>query len=316
MTHAKTPFHDLDATIALPRLNGLALSPDGTRLATVVSTLDPTRTRYVNAVWELDPTGEAPARRVTRSGKGESGIAYAPDNDLYFLSARPDPDAKDEDPSGALWVLPGTGGEARLLVSRAGGVDGVTVASGSGTVFVTAGVLRAADAAEDPESRDAELRKERKEKKISAILHTASPVRYWDQDLGPALPHVLRVTPDTDVNPDLGAAPDKPRATLTDLTRGIGAGLLNSPVFAAPGGSFVLVNRVVPGPKGQVREPSPAWTPTAPAATCSSPRTRRTTRPARSPRTAPARSSTSSAWAPPRRRRAWSCASSTWPPAI
>ncbi len=210
----------------------------------------------MNAVWELDPTGEAPARRVTRSGKGESGIAYAPDNDLYFLSARP-----------------------------------------------------------DPEARDAELRKERKEKKISAILHTASPVRYWDQDLGPALPHVLRVTPDADVNPDLGADPDKPRATLTDLTRGIGAGLLNSPVFAAPDGSFVLVNRVIPGPKGQVREPSPAWTPTAPAATCSSPRTRRTTRPARSPRTAPARSSTSSAWAPPRRRRAWSCTSSTWPPA-
>ena len=28
-----TPFHDLDAYIALPRLGGLALSPDGSRVA-------------------------------------------------------------------------------------------------------------------------------------------------------------------------------------------------------------------------------------------------------------------------------------------
>lgn len=55
-----TPFHDLDAYLALPRLGGLALSPDGTRLATIVSTLDPTATRYVNAVWEAIRRGNAP----------------------------------------------------------------------------------------------------------------------------------------------------------------------------------------------------------------------------------------------------------------
>ncbi|QIK72340.1 S9 family peptidase [Propioniciclava coleopterorum] len=257
----QTPFHDLDAYIALPRLNGLALSPDGTRLATVVSTLDPTKTRYVNAVWELDPAGERPARRVTRSGKGESGIAYGPDNDLYFLSARPDPDARDgDDPTGALWVLPAAGGEARTLVARPGGVDGVTVAQGSGTVFVSAGVLPAAERpvageeAHDPEKRDADLRKERKEKKVSAILHAGSPVRFWDHDLGPDHPHVFAVTPDAAVNPDLGSDPDKPRATLTDLTRGIGSGLLNSPVFPAPDGSFVLVTRTIPAARGESSE--------------------------------------------------------------
>ena len=186
-----TPFHDLDAFIALPRQGGLALSPDGTRLAAVVATLDPTATRYVNAVWELDPAGERPAHRVTRSAKGESGIVYAPNNDLYFLSARPDPEATESDDAAALWVVPGVGGEARRVLARPGGVDAVAVASASGAVVVTAGVLPGADQASDAEARDAELRSLREDKKVAAILHTSSPVRFWDHDLGPATPHLF-----------------------------------------------------------------------------------------------------------------------------
>jgi hypothetical protein len=41
----ETPFADLDACIALPRLSGLALSPDGTRLLTSVATLNQERRR-------------------------------------------------------------------------------------------------------------------------------------------------------------------------------------------------------------------------------------------------------------------------------
>lgn len=81
MTHAKhsfqnSPFHDLDAFIALPRLSGLALSEDGTRLVTTVSTLDEEKTAYVSALWEIDPAGERPARKISRgadAGKGAKG---------------------------------------------------------------------------------------------------------------------------------------------------------------------------------------------------------------------------------------------------
>lgn len=76
MTRPTTPFHDLTHFVAHPRVNAMTLSPDGRRLAAIVSTLDATRTRYANAVWELDVTGASPARRVTRSAKGESGAAY------------------------------------------------------------------------------------------------------------------------------------------------------------------------------------------------------------------------------------------------
>jgi hypothetical protein len=189
----KTPFADLDAYLAVPRVSGLALSPDGSRLVTAVATLDPEGTRWVNALWQVDPTGGAPAVRLTRSRKGEASPEFLPDGSLLFTSARPDPEAKEatstvpDDAPAALWLLPATGGEARMVASRAGGVDGIIVAKDAGTVVVTGPTLPgAADGAEDDQRRKA-----RKDKKVSAILHAGYPVRYWDHDLGPDEPRLL-----------------------------------------------------------------------------------------------------------------------------
>ncbi len=55
-----TPFDDLDAYIALPRVSDLLLSPGGDRLVTAVATLDGERTKYVSALWEVDPAGVRP----------------------------------------------------------------------------------------------------------------------------------------------------------------------------------------------------------------------------------------------------------------
>ena len=92
-----TPFDDIDVYLALPRCSGLSLSPDGTRLVTTVATLNSKRTQYRNALWEVDPTGTEPARRLTRSRKGESSALFTDAGDLLFTSARPDPDADDDD---------------------------------------------------------------------------------------------------------------------------------------------------------------------------------------------------------------------------
>lgn len=74
-----TPFEDLQDYVALPRVMGLVLSLDGSRLVTSVSGLDADRTRYVTALWEVDPTGARPARRLTRSTSGERTPAFTPD---------------------------------------------------------------------------------------------------------------------------------------------------------------------------------------------------------------------------------------------
>ena len=221
-----TPFHDLDAYIALPRTNSLVLSPDGTRLVTAVTTLNPEATKYVTALWEVDPSGEQPAKRLTRSAKGESGAAFLPDGSILFCSARNDPDTKDDDEVPLLWLLPAGGGEARVVAKRAGGVRGVLV-SRSGTVALASDTFPSSTDAESEE----EKRKERKDKKVTAILHERYPVRFWDHDLGPAAPRLFAGT--------LGDG-DEPKVDLRDLTPDAGRQLVECGYDVSPDGATVV----------------------------------------------------------------------------
>jgi dipeptidyl aminopeptidase/acylaminoacyl peptidase len=186
---AGSPFSRLADFVALPRVAGLALSPDGTRLAVPVQTLDAERTRWLTALWEVDPAGQREPRRLTRSAPGESGPVWAPDGSLLFTSARPDPDAAPggDDPKPALWSLPPGGGEARLVLSRPGGISRAVVAEGSGDVVVVSATLPGGAEADADEQR----RKARKEAGVTALLHERYPVRFWDADLGPAAPHLF-----------------------------------------------------------------------------------------------------------------------------
>ena len=237
MTENPTPFHDLDAYQALPRLSGLVLSPDGTRLVTTVSALDPEGTRFRPALWEVDPAGERPARRLTRGPKGESAPAFTPDGELLFTSARPDPESKEQpDAPAALWFLPASG-EAHVVGTRPGGVGGAVVARDAGTVLVTSATLPAAVTAEDDEAR----RKQRTEKKVSAILHTGYPVRYWDHDLGPDEPRLLVGTP--------GDGP----ITWRDLTPAPGGALREGTSAITTDGTTVVTDWAVADPRGIVR---------------------------------------------------------------
>jgi len=191
-----SPFADLSAYVALPRLGNLALSPDGTRLAVAVQTLNPERTKWQSALWEIDPAGRRPARRLTRSAPGESSPGWSPDGTLLFTSARPDPEAapgdgNGDEPRAALWALPAGGGEARRLLARPGGVASFLVAADSGDVLVVADTMTGGSADEDEERR----RKERKDAGVTAVLHEEYPVRFWDHDLGPAAPHHFFVGP-------------------------------------------------------------------------------------------------------------------------
>jgi len=196
-----TPFEDLAQFIAVPRLDGLCLSPDGTRLITSVQRPDPAGAKYVRALWEIDPTGDRPAHRVTRSATGESSPAFRADGSLLFTSSRPDPDSADDDDSALLWSLPPTG-EAEVIARSPGGCNS-PVAAGAGNVFaITTDRLPGADSAEDDQRR----RGERKDRKIGAMLHEGFPIRYWDHELGPGFPRILIGTELRDVTPDAGAS--------------------------------------------------------------------------------------------------------------
>jgi hypothetical protein len=149
----ETSFGDLDAYLALPRVSGLAVSPDGSRVVTTISELDEKRTEFVTAVWELDPEGQRAARRLTRGAKGESSPVFTSDGDVLFVAVRPTED--DDKPPAALWRLPSGGGEAVDVLSPAGGVDAVKTARDVSRAVVRAPLLPSADSVDD----DRRLRK-------------------------------------------------------------------------------------------------------------------------------------------------------------
>ncbi|WP_275571306.1 S9 family peptidase [Mycolicibacterium vanbaalenii] len=230
-TPGTTAFHDLDEFLALPRVAGLAVSPDGTRVVTTVSRLDDKRTEFVSALWELDPSGQQPARRLTFGAKGESAPEFTADGDLLFLAARPTGD-DDEPTRKALWRLPAAGGEAHEVATLPGGVDRVTSAREAATTLITSAMLASATDVDD----DKRLRAARKDNKVSAVLHAGYPVRYWDHDLGPEQPHLFDITEERprDLTPTPGQAL---REAHFDLSRD-GAFLVTTWQGPAPGAAL------------------------------------------------------------------------------
>ncbi|ORI17204.1 S9 family peptidase [Rhodococcus sp. 1168] len=176
-----TVFDDLDRYVATPRVTDMATSVDGSRVVVVVSRLDTDRAVYVGALWEVDVEGSAPARRLTWSEHGESGPAFSAAGDLYFLRR-----TSQDDESSAVWCLPAGGGEAHVVSKRGAGFSGLKAATRSPRFVATSDVMRSAGTEEE----DERLRQLRKDKKVGAILHAGYPVRHWDQDLGPATPHL------------------------------------------------------------------------------------------------------------------------------
>ena len=215
-----TPFHTLHDYMALPRLTGLRLSPDGSWLAASVSALSPDGRTFKPSIWRIpaDPGQTRPvesanptyvglagrAARLTRSAEGEDNPAFLPDGSLVFLSARPalpeGPASAAEPGAGqpgtgpvgaapadgtagkrALWLLPADGGEACQLTAPPGGISRLATASAAPLAAFTCPVLPGASGIAD----DAQRRKSRADAGVTAILHEAAPVRHWDHDLGP-----------------------------------------------------------------------------------------------------------------------------------
>jgi acetyl esterase/lipase len=107
---------------------------------------------------------------------------------------------------------------------------------------VTTGVLGRSGEKDE----DERLRAERKDKKVSAILHSGYPIRYWDHDLGPDVPHLLSGT--------LGdASQDEAVTDLVDLTSMPGPALREANYALSEDGTFVVTSWTVPGPTASIR---------------------------------------------------------------
>jgi dipeptidyl aminopeptidase/acylaminoacyl peptidase len=260
-----TPFHDLNDYVAIPRVTALQLSPNGSWLAAAVQTLSADRKKYLTSIWRIDTAG-GPARRLTRSAEGEANPRFLPDGSLLFTSKRPDPgaapagpaDKKGSSPGAALWLLPPDGGEARVVAVLPGGVTAAEAARATGAVVLASPVLPAAGQArgDDTTADDAQLRQERGDAGVTAILHESAPIRYWDHDLGPDQVRLFWLDPvrlrEADGSPP-PAGPDEPGEStgLRDLTPEPGRALDEEAFELTPDGTSVLTGWWQWNPAGQ-----------------------------------------------------------------
>ena len=166
---------------------------------------------------------------MTRGAKGESSPAFTSDGYVLFVAVRPTED--DDKPPAALWRLPAVGGEAVEVLAPPGGVEVVKTARDAARAVVRAPLLPSAHSIDD----DRRLRDLRKDNKITAILHTGYPIRYWDKDLGPGAPHLLGL--------DLADGP-----APVDLTPQPGGALREADFDVSADGRFVVTAWQRPAP--------------------------------------------------------------------
>jgi dipeptidyl aminopeptidase/acylaminoacyl peptidase len=93
------------------------ISPDGRRVAFVVTTLSDARDEYLSTIWIADPGG-GPARPFTRGPRRDAVPRWAPDGRrLAFVSER------ERRAKGQLYVMPADGGEPVRLTDQRHGVS-------------------------------------------------------------------------------------------------------------------------------------------------------------------------------------------------
>jgi dipeptidyl aminopeptidase/acylaminoacyl peptidase len=275
-----TPFHDLHDYMALPRLTGLRLAPDGSWLAASVSALSADGRTFKPSIWRI-PAGPGQPRprptRLTRSAEGEDNPAFLPDGSLVFLSARPaPPDGPAGEPGSsapssgqlaapppnaapgdgparkrALWLLPADGGEACQLTAPPGGISRLATAAAAPLAAFTCPVLPSASGIAD----DAQRRKSRADAGVTAILHEAAPVRHWDHDLGPDQLRLLvtAVGPDGADQGEL-AGTELAGASPRDLTSEPGRALDEHHFELTPDGRYAVTGWSVYEACGERRE--------------------------------------------------------------
>ena len=261
-----TDAFDFDAYLRLPRLSGLKISPDGTRLVVAVGRPAPDGKKMHSSIWLLDASGDRRPRRLTRSAPGESAATFARDGSILFTSSRPDPDRSpdgdDDEETSALWLLPAGGGEARLLARPPGGVDAVVAAREADVIVFAASVFPGvSDAGADRERAAA-----RKKAGVEALLFDSFPIRHWDAFHGPRERHLFaapipegeeRIGDPVDLTPDAGSTLVEQGFDLTPDGTTVVAGVVTADEIGRTDFGIVAIDRA----SGARRSLSPddAW---------------------------------------------------------
>jgi dipeptidyl aminopeptidase/acylaminoacyl peptidase len=216
---------DLDDFLAMPRLSGLVVSPQG-RVMVHSGLPDDDGAKFVIAVLEIDPAGSV--RQLTVPRAGVTMVGCTPDGHLLLRDHRADPNrTSSRNDVASLWKLPATGGEAGFVAATPSGVDAVRVARDAGTtVLLSEAFPSAGSLAEDRAKAEA-----REKADTSALLFEGYPFRHWDRHLGPRAPRLFVLEAD---------------GGLRDLTGNVGQALRDAAWDITADGSTILTSWETP----------------------------------------------------------------------
>jgi dipeptidyl aminopeptidase/acylaminoacyl peptidase len=110
---------------ALTSVGDPRISPDGSRVAYVVTRVDEEANAYRSAIWVAPLDGSADARQLTSGARNDQSPRWSPDGHwLAFVSNR---DGEDEKKARSqLYVLPADGGEPRRLTEGKENVESIS----------------------------------------------------------------------------------------------------------------------------------------------------------------------------------------------
>jgi len=154
--------------IRIKRVADPQVSPDGTRVAYVVTEMDHERNSSNSDIWVI-PFKGGEARRLTTSPKSDSHPRWSPDGKtLAFTSSR--------NGTPQIWLLGLDGGEARQLTHVAAGASGVEWSpSGTHLAFISSVFPDAPDA-----ESNARMLKQQAEDPVKAQIFSELLFRHWN----------------------------------------------------------------------------------------------------------------------------------------
>jgi dipeptidyl aminopeptidase/acylaminoacyl peptidase len=126
----------------LKNAGDVQLSPDGARVAYVLTRIDPEADEYRANIWVVPAAGGAPAQ-FTYGSKNDSAPRWSPDGrSLAFLSDRGGDKAQ-------LYIMPADGGEARQLTKLPNGAGAAVWSPDGSRILFAARVLKDAPPADE-----------------------------------------------------------------------------------------------------------------------------------------------------------------------
>ncbi|HMD33007.1 MAG TPA: prolyl oligopeptidase family serine peptidase, partial [Candidatus Acidoferrales bacterium] len=160
----------------MKRVSDVTVSPDGKSIVFLLTepSYDPAKTSA--DLWLVPSDGSAPPRRLTYTKPPESSLAWSPDGSrIAFVTKR------EGDEAAQVYILPLTGplsgGEARRVTDLPGGAANPQWRPDGNAILF--------ESTYDP------IADQRKQRKSSARIYDAMPVRFWNVWLDEKRPHLF-----------------------------------------------------------------------------------------------------------------------------